>query len=209
MSNEEESAGHPKIEIETPFRFSGSDLEAWLRKNFSENTFDFSVNTNDLLHRLEDLPRIEEHTARQLEEEYRRALEHLAKFYMSAAEAVRREIEAQNDPDQKKELQQILRTVEHRMNELGPFPSHSFPIESRIHAAWSLTEPSVIHAIRHGAQVINVVLKTPAASAILGATAKQLVDSVVKWLKTRHEGQKVEVRLFGPDGKLIERRKVD
>jgi hypothetical protein len=45
----------------------------------------------------------------------------------------------------------------------------------------------------------------PIASAILGATAKQLVDSVATHLK----GEKVEVRLFGPDRTLIRRHKIE
>lgn len=206
------SSERPKIEVETPFLFSGSNLQEWLRRDMGENAFDLSVISNELPYLLKQLTREEEEVARHLENEYRRALEYLAERYISAASTLQREFEARSDPNEKKEIREIQERLQHRINDLHHLSpqrlSSEFENFGRLLVGPQL-EPTFIHAIKHGMQVLNIVLKTPIASAILGATAKQLVDSVAKWVKAQRKDETVEIRLFGPDGQLIDRRRVD
>jgi hypothetical protein len=68
--------------------------------------------------------------------------------------------------------------------------------------------PEIIKLASQGIDVIDIFLKSPIGSALSGALATKLIDAVADYIKKhKSQGKETDIRLFGPDKKLIKRKK--
>ncbi len=208
-----------QIEIQIPDMGFGaaSDLAEQLSVDFDPSIhFDVKYQPDlreigqELQRRHAEMQRHYEEALRRFQHDYvAETGRRLAPLYSQALQILRREIQATDDPATKDKLRafedDLLRNTE-RLQPVIPFERLGSAHETSQLMAFCMVDPTKL--LKHAFLVFNVFLKGPVGSAFLGATAKQLIDSITKWVRERRKTtEKVEVRLYGPDGSLIKRQK--
>jgi hypothetical protein len=69
--------------------------------------------------------------------------------------------------------------------------------------------PQSLRLLDQGVNAVDIFLKSPVGGAVAGALATKVLDAMVDWAK-KHKANKdeTEIRFFGPEGNLIQMKKV-
>lgn len=136
----------------------------------------------------------------------------LAPLVDEAITVLRREIEATDDPDLEKSLRQLASDLLQSVEPLSPeITVEGENLEWLLPQRWvafCLIDP--LKQLEHAILVFDVFLKSPIPATVLTVTTTKIVGSLASWLrKKRKSKEKAEVRLYGPDGKLIDKRTIE
>jgi hypothetical protein len=209
-----------QVEVRIPFDLSREDISSLLNKELGDRIRISVLRLPDH----DQIVRFVSDREHHLEIKLREALMHamhdyrngLHSLYHTVNDAMHDYVQTLPTPEETSQLRAIEGMLEaRRQKELEPWllvEDAANPARSRGSAGMM---GSVVEVMRHATTyAIDVVFKSPVGTALLGASAKQIVDSIVGWAKAKRkechkDNELIEVRLFGPDGKLIEHRKID